>query len=103
MTFAWCFHTGFVSSQWKPEGPYTLVLQQREVDKAIKDKQNKVFPKGFHIEVVFGMMENDIAEQPEVYQKHVQHVLESNANGTQNRAADRYSDIVAKFPSLNNY
>merc|ERR1711879_892320 len=108
MTFAWCFNTAFVASQWTPEGPYTLILQQREVDKAIKDKQNKIFPKGFYIEVVFGMMENDIAEQSTVYQKHVQHV-ESNSNDDENKqkqsqsASNRYSDIVAQFPSLNNY
>merc|ERR1712078_634888 len=67
ITFAWCFHTGFVASQWKPEGPYTLILRQTEVDKAIKDKQNKIFPKGFHIEIVFNMLQSDIAEQGKVY------------------------------------
>lgn len=95
-----------VAAQWPAEGPYNLILQQNEVDKANKDKNHKIFPKGFHVEVVFEMLENDLAEQEEVYKKFS---CEASPNSSfsalpsSSRGGCHFSDIVSKYPSLNNY
>lgn len=49
-------------------------------------------------------MKADLAEQPKVYKEHVQHAKSSqNFSDSSFCNANRYSDIVNKFPSLNNY
>jgi len=105
-----------VASQWKPEGPYNLVIPQAELDKALKDKQNKIFPKGFRIEVTFSMLEADLAEQGDVYAVHGGDAAvksptlsvgsESKLLDTSNQpdsTESRYSDLLYKYPSLSNY
>ena len=116
VNFAWSFNTGFVASQWKPEGPYNLVIPQAELDKALKDKQNKIFPKGFRIEVTFSMLESDLAEQGDVYAVHGGDAAvksptlsvnnESKMLDMPNQSASsdtRYFDLLYKYPSLSNY
>ena len=110
------FNTAIVSSQFKPHDAngYKLVLQQGEIDRANKDKNHKTFPKGFFIEITFGMMESDEAEQEQVYQRHgrdLQQIpitvggaaVEDEGPALQLASAATYSDVLAGNPSLNNF
>jgi hypothetical protein len=85
-----------------------LIVPQCDLDKALKDKQNKVYPKGFFVEVVFTMLEADLAEQAAVYETHAEFLATTTTREGQPSIesprgevlATRYSDLMYKYPSL---
>ena len=118
--FTFWFSIPFTAAQFPPEGPYNLIIQQPEIDKAHKDKNHKIFPKGFKVELQFKMSEVDIQEQEAVYAKHSATNLKTSSGGSKSASSNenvdrnsevvtvapvitRYSDILSKYPSLNNY
>ena len=120
LLFSLWFNTAFVSSQFKPgDETHTLVLQSSEIDKVNKDKNHKIVAKGFSVEITFGLMEADEAEQPEVYAHHSKPLDKLPIRGAGGVALEEqgaavtvvpdvagsaaYSDVLAEYPSLNNF
>jgi hypothetical protein len=103
-------------------------VQQSEIDKANKDKNNKTFPKGFHVEVFFNTPDADAAPSSSSSEAASARGPSATASSTStsstslttatattttaanglsssgnlNPSAGKFSSITEQYPSLNN-
>lgn len=108
--FAFWFHTSFINFN-----SMSLVLLQDELDNAHKDRSNKIFPRGFRVEIMFRPLEGPLEMLPAPGARRVSLATAASASSsdlTSSRPAQKsktavttrrdYSQILQDFPSLVN-